>query len=135
MNAGMEATVQAYGGDLRQGFAATRDGPRTITRWTGALRSAMNAAPGHTTLFLALRHAAFTEKLSVLFVHAAIDPSRPLASPMRLGGVLVTLVLLCLPAWVSLPILPSRRTGAYTATPRIPFTPPLMIPSLRPSVL
>ena len=80
VSAGMEATVQAYGGDLRQGFAATRDGPRTITRWTGALRSAMNITPGHTTLFSALRHAASTEKLSVLFVHAAIDPSRPLAA-------------------------------------------------------
>lgn len=79
-NAGMEATVRAYGGDLRQGFAATRDGPRAITRWTGALRNAVNATPGHTTLFSALRHAAFSEKLGVLFVHAAIDPSRPLAA-------------------------------------------------------
>src|SRR6516225_3192275 len=57
VSAGMEASVQAYGGDLRQGFAATRDGPRTITRWTGALRSAMNAAPGHTGLFSAMLHA------------------------------------------------------------------------------
>src|SRR5271166_1677224 len=80
VGAGMEATVRAYGGDLRQGFAATRDGPRTITRWTGALRAAMNAIPGHTTLFSALRHAAFTAELSVLFVHASIDPSRPLAA-------------------------------------------------------
>jgi len=80
VTAGMEATVRAYGGDLRQGFAATRDGPRAITRWTGGLRSAMNATPGHTTLFSVLRHAAFTEKLGVLFVHAAIDPSRPLAA-------------------------------------------------------
>lgn len=80
VSAGMEATVRAYGGDLRQGFAAAREGPRAITRWTGILRSAMNATPGHTTLFSALRHAAFTEKLRVLFVHAAIDPSRPLAA-------------------------------------------------------
>src|SRR5271167_815697 len=47
VSAGMEATVRAYGGDLGQGFAATRDGPRTITRWTAALRNAMNASPGH----------------------------------------------------------------------------------------
>jgi serine/threonine protein phosphatase 1 len=79
-SAGMEATVRAYGGDLRQGFAATRDGPRTITRWTGVLRGAMNATPGHTTLFSALRHAALSLDLSVLFVHAAIDPSRPLSA-------------------------------------------------------
>ncbi len=80
VSAGMEATVRAYGGDLRQGFAAARDGPITITRWTGALRSVMNATPGHTALFSALRHAAFTEEQGVLFVHAAIDPSRPLAA-------------------------------------------------------
>jgi serine/threonine protein phosphatase 1 len=79
VRAGMETTVRAYGGDLRQGFAACRDGARTITRWTGALRSAMNATPGHTELFAALRHAAFTEDRGLLFVHAAIDPSRPLS--------------------------------------------------------
>ena len=39
----------AHGGDLRQGFAAARDGPRTITRWTSGLRAAMNAAEGHST--------------------------------------------------------------------------------------
>ena len=78
VRAGMETTVRAYGGDLRQGFAACRDGARTITRWTGALRSAMNATPGHTALFAVLRHAAFTEDRGLLFVHAAIDPSRPL---------------------------------------------------------
>jgi serine/threonine protein phosphatase 1 len=77
---GMEATVRAYGGDLRQGFLASRDGPRTITRWTGSLRTTMNAASGHTMLFSALRHAAFTEEHGLLFVHAAIDPSRPLAA-------------------------------------------------------
>jgi serine/threonine protein phosphatase 1 len=80
VQAGMETTVRAYGGDLRQGFAACRDGARTITRWTGALRSAMNATPGHTALFAALRHAALTEDHGLLFVHAAIDPSRALVA-------------------------------------------------------
>jgi serine/threonine protein phosphatase 1 len=78
VNAGIEPTVRAYGGELRQGFAATRDGPRTITRWTSVLRGAINAAPGHTTLLSALRHAAFTEEGGLLFVHAGIDPARPL---------------------------------------------------------
>jgi serine/threonine protein phosphatase 1 len=75
----METTIRAYGGDLRQGFAACRDGARAITRWTGALRSAMNATPGHTDLFSVLRHAAFTEDGGLLFVHAAVEPSRPLS--------------------------------------------------------
>jgi len=80
VNAGVEATVKAYGGDLRQGFAATRDGPRTITRWTSALRTAMNGAPGHTTLFATLRHAAYTDDNGLLFVHAGVDPRRPLSA-------------------------------------------------------
>lgn len=80
VNAGMEATVRAYGGDLKQGFSASRDSPRTIARWTGGLRSAMNAAPGHTALFSALRHAAFTDERGLLLIHAAIDSSRPLAA-------------------------------------------------------
>src|SRR6516165_7062157 len=78
VEAGVEATVRAYGGDMRQGFAATRDGPRTITRWTSALRSAMNAADGHSTLFAALRHAAVSDT-GLLFVHAGVDPRRDLA--------------------------------------------------------
>ncbi len=76
---GIEATVTAYGGDMRQGFAASRDGPRTITRWTTGLRNVMNAAPGHTNLFSSLRHAAVTEDNGLLFVHAGVEPSRPLA--------------------------------------------------------
>src|SRR5207253_2611339 len=33
---GIEATVEAYGGELRLGFAATRDGPRLFTGWCAA---------------------------------------------------------------------------------------------------
>jgi len=80
VRAGIEATVRAYGGDLRQGFAAARDGPRTITRWTSGLRAAMNAAEGHSTLFAALRHAALTDENGLLFVHAGVDPRRPLTA-------------------------------------------------------
>src|SRR5207247_9082604 len=58
---GIEATVEAYGGELRLGFAATRDGPRLITRWTSGLRSAMNAAPGHNALPGQLSHAAVSD--------------------------------------------------------------------------
>src|SRR5438270_1086706 len=58
---------------------AATAGARAITRWTGVLRSAMNATPGHTALFAALRHAAFTEDRGLLFVHAAVEPSRPLS--------------------------------------------------------
>jgi serine/threonine protein phosphatase 1 len=76
---GIETTVRAYGGDLDHGYAASRDGPRMLTRWTGALRSAMNAVPGHTNLLSSLRHAALTDDDRLLFIHAGIDRSRPLA--------------------------------------------------------
>lgn len=79
VQAGIEPTVRAYGGELRQGFVASRDGPRMITRWTSALRQAMNAAPGHTPFLAALRHAAYTDTENLLFVHAAVDPARPLS--------------------------------------------------------
>ncbi len=76
---GVEATVKAYGGEVRHGFAASRDGPRTITRWTTELRNAMNTAPGHRALLADLRHAAMTEAADpVLFVHAGVDASRRL---------------------------------------------------------
>jgi hypothetical protein len=76
---GIEATVEAYGGELRHGFAASRDGPLTMTRWTSGLRNAMNAAPGHTMLFASLRHAALTGEGGLLFVNAGINAARPLA--------------------------------------------------------
>jgi serine/threonine protein phosphatase 1 len=79
-DAGLAATLRAYGGELRQGLAAARDGPQSITRWTNTLRAAMNAAPGHRMLFSALRHAAFTEGRGLLFVAASVDPARPVGA-------------------------------------------------------
>ena len=80
IKAGLGPTVRAYGGDVQRGLAATRDGSRTITRWTSALRSAINDCPGHTRLLSSLRHAAFTDHSGVLFVHAAVAASRPLTA-------------------------------------------------------
>jgi hypothetical protein len=77
---GVEATLRAYGGDPVQGFAAAREGVLSLTRWTGGLRSAFNAAPGHANVMSALRRAAFTEDGKLLFVHAGIDISRPLSA-------------------------------------------------------
>ncbi len=80
IRAGIEPTVRAYGGDVGQGLAAARGGPQTITRWTSALRNAINAAPGHMALLSSLYHAAHVVDDGALFVHAGIDPSRPLAA-------------------------------------------------------
>jgi hypothetical protein len=83
LDQGVGTTLAAYGGDAQQGFAACREGPRAITRWTSALRAALNAVPGHNQFLSALRRAAVTdtgpnEGGALLFVHAGVDTTRPL---------------------------------------------------------
>jgi serine/threonine protein phosphatase 1 len=98
LDQGVAATLAAYGGDPQQGFQACREGPRSITRWTSGLRAGINAMPGHSQLLSALRRAALSEaepgngvagnqgpgssgsggQGTLLFVHAGIDPARPL---------------------------------------------------------
>ncbi len=75
---GVGPTLAAYGIEHSQGLAAARDGAVALTRWTAAIRARINAAPGHANLLTALRRAAFTAGEELLFVHAGIDPSRPL---------------------------------------------------------
>jgi serine/threonine protein phosphatase 1 len=75
---GVAATLAAYGIDARGGVSACREGVSAITRWTGSVRAAVDARPGHRQLLGALRRAAFTEEGGVLFVNAGIDPQKPL---------------------------------------------------------
>ena len=75
---GVGATLAAYEADPKQGFAACREGPSAITRWTSALRTRLNAAPGHTQFLSTVRRAAFTDDGALLFVNAGLDPARPL---------------------------------------------------------
>jgi serine/threonine protein phosphatase 1 len=79
MSQGVDATLAAYGGDAQQGASHARDGAVAITRWSGSLRNAMQAAPGHFQLMAALRRAAYTDDNALLFVAAGIDPERPLS--------------------------------------------------------
>lgn len=76
---GVEATLTAYGGDRGQGFAAAAEGMVALTRWTARLKAAMQAAPGHQPWFADLRRYAHTGPSGVLFVHAGLDPARPVA--------------------------------------------------------
>jgi serine/threonine protein phosphatase 1 len=79
LHQGVGATLAAYGGDVRQGEAAAREGALAMTRWSGGLRAMMQAQPGHFQLMAALRRAAFTDDHSLLFVSAGLDPERPLS--------------------------------------------------------
>ena len=75
---GVGATIEAFGGDRRQGEAACRDGPLAITRWTSALRQRLNQTQGHSAFMASLRRAAFTDESTLLFVHAGLDAAKPL---------------------------------------------------------
>ena len=77
---GLGATLAAYGLDAAQGLAAARDGTLVLSRWTGRIRTAIAARPGHRDLLSALRRAAFDSDSRLLFVHAGLDASRPLST-------------------------------------------------------
>jgi serine/threonine protein phosphatase 1 len=75
---GVGATLEAYGGSVADGKREAAAGALALTRWTSALRSAMQSRPGHFQLLGALRRAAYTSDGSLLFVHTGLDPTRPL---------------------------------------------------------
>jgi serine/threonine protein phosphatase 1 len=75
---GVGATLAAYGGEARQGLAAARDGALALTRWTASLRAGVDAHPGHRQLLTGVKRCALTEDGALLFVHAGVDPGKPL---------------------------------------------------------
>ncbi|PKU24355.1 hypothetical protein [Telmatospirillum siberiense] len=77
---GIEPTIEAYGASVQEAVLAARDGTLSLTRWTGQLRQNLRALDGHATLMSVLRHAAFSDNGTLLFVHAGIDPQRPLSA-------------------------------------------------------
>ncbi len=80
LSQGLGATLAAYGGTPGQGAQAAREGALSLTKWTTALRAGMQSRPGHYLLMSALRRAAYTDDGGLLFVHAGIDPDRPLSA-------------------------------------------------------
>lgn len=100
---GLDSTLSSYGFDPEASQHEAGTGPMQLTRWTGRLRQAVQAQPGHYELFGTLRRAAYTEDAAtedpatedpnaedpdtedpnakdrgLLFVNAGLDPSRPL---------------------------------------------------------
>lgn len=76
---GLGATLAAY---RQQGTAAlsnARSGARHLARWVNDLRGHIQLHhPGHLELMSALRRASHTVEGTLLFVHAGLDPERPL---------------------------------------------------------
>lgn len=77
---GVDATLEAYGIGRERARMRCREGPLALARWSVELRQAVRAHPGHEQLLSSLRRAAFTDTGTILFVHAGIDTSRPLAA-------------------------------------------------------
>lgn len=75
---GAGPTIAAYGGTAHDGEVACAQGAVAVTRWTQGLRAGLNAAPGHREFLSSLKHAAYTADGALVFVHAGIDPERPL---------------------------------------------------------
>lgn len=75
---GVTATLEAYGCDAQEGLRAARAGTLALTRWTNAIRHAMQRHPGHAELLGRLHNAATSGADGMLFVNAGLDPERPL---------------------------------------------------------
>ncbi|WP_169566009.1 hypothetical protein [Sneathiella limimaris] len=74
---GLEETLNAYGSSEAEARGYLREGILATTRWTSRVRDTIQSYPGHNDILISLRRAAYTEKGELLFVHAGIDPSRP----------------------------------------------------------
>jgi serine/threonine protein phosphatase 1 len=77
---GVDATLRAYGVHPDEARLRCREGPLALARWSLEVRQAIRGHPGHETLLAALRRAALTADGRLLFVHAGVDPTRPLAA-------------------------------------------------------
>ena len=75
---GIDSTIASYDNSTEEGIAAARAGFNGLMRWTAKLREAMYHRPGHRELMSHLKRACVTEDGALLFVHAGLDPERPL---------------------------------------------------------
>lgn len=80
----MDTLLKAYGTSLLEAGRVAREGILSLTRWSGALKKNLREHAGAEKFFTSLRRAAFTEQMelaensNILFVHAGINPSKPL---------------------------------------------------------
>ena len=75
---GMAGSIAAYGETEKNAHAIVRQGTMALTKWTNGIRRAIQSCPGHIDLTNCLKRACLTENGALLFVHACVDPSRPL---------------------------------------------------------
>lgn len=78
LDQGVDATLEGYGGHVRAGTDAARQGASALSHWTTELRDRIRHHDGHNAFMGALRRAAFPEKRNILYVSAGLDPRRPM---------------------------------------------------------
>lgn len=81
----IDSILQAYGTSLAELARIAREGILNLTRWSSTLKNRVRTEAGHEKFFTVLRLAAFTEHKhsndnNLLFVHAGLDPEKPLAA-------------------------------------------------------
>lgn len=77
---GLSDTLYSYGLSPHDGIEAARAGVMGLTKWTGKIRAALRAHPGHEIFFNQLSRAAHTAldgAAPILFVHAGLNPDKP----------------------------------------------------------
>ena len=72
---GLEATLQAYGSSAEEAAKFARMSVSEIANYTVGLRNAIRALPGHYSLIMAVKRAAYDSGENFLFTHAGVDPS------------------------------------------------------------
>ena len=75
---GIAHTLKAYGEDEYAARSIVRQGTVALTKWTNGIRRKIQLCAGHVELTNCLKRACMTDDGNLLFVHASIDPSRPL---------------------------------------------------------
>ncbi|MDG1707401.1 MAG: hypothetical protein P8H03_01495, partial [Emcibacteraceae bacterium] len=75
---GISYSLEAYQENEKTARSIARQGTVALTKWTNGIRRKIQMCPGHVELTSCLKRACMTEDGHLLFVHASIDPSRPL---------------------------------------------------------
>jgi len=75
---GIASSISAYGETEKAAKAIVRQGTMALTKWTNGIRRQIQNCPGHIDLTNCLKRACVTEDGTLLFVHACVDPTRPL---------------------------------------------------------
>lgn len=78
LDQGVGAALAAYGLAADEFRQAARAPATVLSRLTGRLNEAVRLRPGHTEFYAALRRCAFDSGRRLLFVHAGLDPAKPL---------------------------------------------------------